>query len=74
MNTVYGLFQEYILPFMGPIFFVLLWFLVRSKLKSFRQSSIENQNDMLELLEEIRDEIKKQNKFNEDYKKSNYRL
>lgn len=66
--------KEFLTPLIGPIFLVLLWLFFRSKFKTYRESSIENQNEMLDLLEEIRDELKKVNKFNEDSKKSNYRL
>lgn len=66
--------KEFLLSVIGPVLIILIWVFVRSRIKSFRQSTYEYQNNTQDLLEEIRDELKKINKFNEDSKNSNYRL
>jgi len=67
---------EFIKFAVGIAFLLILWRVLRTVAK-FIESVIslkDNQNEILDLLEEIKEELKKTNKFNEDDKKSNNRL
>lgn len=62
--------REIVQPLVGILVVVFVWYVVRSIAKTFSKINVieENQEDITDLLREIKDELKELNKKNSEKK------